>query len=106
MAPGRSDDFLRRRNNEERAQNYRSITQCLWKPYSDHKINSTADIAEDKSHTGFVLRVCGQDVLETRRRPFYISGIEKKKKPKKRPKGLVIYLRPMGTVFACLCVYL
>lgn len=105
MAAGRSDDFLRRRNNEERAQNYRSITQCLWKPYSDHKTNSTADIAEYKSHTGFVLRVCADKTCARHNaRLFLFLGWEKK--PKKRPKGLVICLRPMGTVLVCSCVYL
>lgn len=106
MAPGRSDDFLRRRNNEERAPNYRSITQCLWKPYSDHKTNSTADIAEYKSHTGFVLRVCGQDVLETQRLSLLYFW-DRKKKPQEEAKGFGDISSPYGhsvCLFMCLLV--
>ena len=50
-----------------RAQNYRSITQWLWKPYSDHKTNSMTAIAEYKSHTHTVfvfVHVRVQDVLD------------------------------------------
>lgn len=106
MAPGWSDDFLRRRSNEERAQDYCSIILCLWKPYSDHKTNSTAAIAEYKSHTlCLYLRVnnmCSQNAA-----CLFFSEINKK-----GTKGLVIYLilshiQPYGCcVCVCLCVYL
>lgn len=94
MAPGRSDDFLRRRSNEERAQDYRSITLCLWMPYSDHKTNSAVAIAEYKSHT-----LCLS---------MPMTPVSSFSENKKRAEGLVIYLTssPMGAVFVCLLVFI
>lgn len=102
MAPGRSDDFLRRRSNEDRAQDYRSITQCLWKPYSDHKTNSTVAVARYKSHSLCLsmrtYKMC------SRNKPLFSS----EKKNKKGAQSLVIYLvlshiQPYGR---CVCVFM
>lgn len=110
MAPGRSDDFLRKRSNEERAQDYSSITMCLWKPYSDHKTNSIAAIAEYKSHTlRLCLSICVQNVHEKLRLSLFL-----KTQTKKGAEGLVIYLvlshiQPYGCrvcVFMCLLVFI
>lgn len=104
MAPGRSDDFLRRRSNEERAQDYCSITLCLWKPYSDHKTNSTAAKVEYKSHT---VRLCLSVCVPEKRRLSLLLW-----KKTKRGQRVWLYISssvvssPMGAVFVCLCVYL
>lgn len=105
MAPGRSDDFLRRRSNEDRAQDYRSITQCLWKPYSDHKTNSTVAVARYKSHSLCLsmrtYKMC------SRNKPLFSS--EKKTKRGHRVWWYIscsLTSSPMGAVFVCLCVYL
>lgn len=104
MAPGRSDDFLRKRSNEERAQDYSSITMCLWKPYSDHKTNSIAAIAEYKSHT---LRLClsirVQNVHEKLRLSLFL-----KTQTKKGGRGVGDISRPLSHPalwVPCLCVY-
>lgn len=91
-----------RRSNEERAQDYRSITLCLWKPYSDHKTNSTVAIAEYKSHTLCssmrVSNMCSKKATPV----FFFS----EKKRKDMSEGLMIYLllshiQPYGR---CVCL--
>ncbi len=103
MAPGRSDDFLRRRSNEERAQDYRSITQCLWKPYSNHKTNSTAAIAEYKSHT-LCLSMRVNNMCSRNDACLFFGG----KKKQKEGRGFGGISRPLShpALWAlCFCVY-
>lgn len=101
MAPGRSDDFLRRRSNEDRAQDYRSITQCLWKPYSDHKTNSTVAVARYKSHSLCLsmrtYKMC------SRNKPLFSS--EKKQKGGTEFGDISRALSHPALWALCLCVY-
>ena len=106
MALGRSDDFLRRRSNEERPQDYCSITLCLWKPYSNHKTNSTVAIVEYKSHAlCLFLSVCVQNVLKNDT-CLFCSETNKKGQNAWLYISAFLTSSPLGSVFVCLCIYL
>lgn len=73
------------------------LAECLWEPNSHSTTNSTADIAEYKSHT--LSLCCVQDALEKLRPSLLFFGSGRKKR---EAEGSVICL----TLWVlCLCFY-